>query len=456
MNAQSIRLDYYPREWQLKCHREKKRFTVLALHRRAGKTEFAIMELVDKAMRCALSLPLFVYLAPFLKQAKAIAWGRLKRKVEPLRVVGAVDVNEGELLITFKHNGAIIRLFGADNPDALRGMRLDGAVVDEVAQVKPEIWNDIVRPALSDRRGWATFIGTPAGVNLFSELYYRAATLSDWHAALFTVYDTNALDEAEVKRLQLEMPENSFSREYLCDFTAAGDDQLISLTDVELARDRRYTERDITESARIIGVDPARFGDDRSVIVKRQGLQMFEPLIFRGVDNMALAARVAAQIEEWQPDGVFIDQGAGAGVIDRLRQLGHVVVEVPFGGRAIAERLFVNRRTEMWFAMRDWLLAGGAIPNDTALKQEMATPIYWFDPAGRKVLEPKDEIKKRLLGAGSPDIADALAVTFAYPVERRTELQREQARFGKRREYDPHELVDRTFGRRDYDPHGHL
>lgn len=435
MNAQSIRLDYYPREWQLKCHREKKRFTVLALHRRAGKTEFAIMELVDKAMRCPLSLPLFVYLAPFLKQAKAIAWGRLKRKVEPLRVVGAVDVNEGELLITFKHNGAIIRLFGADNPDALRGMRLDGAVVDEVAQVKPEIWNDIVRPALSDRRGWATFIGTPAGVNLFSELYYRAATLPDWHAALFTVYDTNALDEAEVTRLKLEMPENSFSREYLCDFTAAGDDQLISLTDVEAAAKREYVERDVAHAPRVLGIDPARFGDDRSVIVKRQGLQMFKPLVYRGIDNMDLAARASAVIAEWNPQAVFIDSGAGAGVIDRLRQIGYTVIEVPFGGRGAKPHLFVNRRTEMWFDMRDWITSGGAIPNDTALKQELATPIYWFDPAGRKVLEPKEDIKKRLLGAGSPDIADALALTFAMPVHAAVP---HRLRGEKPREYDPY------------------
>lgn len=415
----TIRLDYNPREWQRQCHRERKRFTVLALHRRAGKTELAIMELIDKAMKFKLELGMFVYIAPFLKQAKAIAWQRLKQKLGPLMIAGAVDINEGDLSVTFKHNGAIIRLFGGDNPDAMRGLRVDGAVIDEVAQIKPEVWIDIIQPALSDRLGWAMFIGTPAGINLFSEIYYKAEHLDDWHAARYTVYDTHAIAAAEVERLKRDMSETSFAREYLCDFSAAGDDQLISLSDCEEAARRVYTDKDVLDAPKILGVDPARFGDDRSVIFKRQGLQAFTPLVYRGIDNMDLAARVAAQIEQWQPDAVFIDSGAGAGVIDRLRQLGYDVTEVPFGGKATMPNLFVNRRAEMWWGMKEWLDLGGAIPNDNALKQELATPIYWFDSAGRKVLEPKDEIKKRLQGGGSPDMADALALTFAYPVKKR-------------------------------------
>lgn len=415
----TIRLDYNPREWQRQCHRERKRFTVLALHRRAGKTELAIMELIDKAMKFKLELGMFVYIAPFLKQAKAIAWQRLKQKLGPLMIAGAVEINEGDLSVTFKHNGAIIRLFGGDNPDAMRGLRVDGAVIDEVAQIKPEVWIDIIQPALSDRLGWAMFIGTPAGINLFSEIYYKAEHLDDWHAARYTVYDTHAIAAAEVERLKRDMSETSFAREYLCDFSAAGDDQLISLSDCEEAARRVYTDKDVLDAPKILGVDPARFGDDRSVIFKRQGLQAFTPLVYRGIDNMDLAARVAAQIEQWVPDAVFIDSGAGAGVIDRLRQLGYDVTEVPFGGKATMPNLFVNRRAEMWWGMKEWLDLGGAIPNDNALKQELATPIYWFDSAGRKVLEPKDEIKKRLQGGGSPDMADALALTFAYPVKKR-------------------------------------
>lgn len=432
-----INLRYEPRAWQKECHRQKRRFTVLALHRRAGKTELALRELIDKALRFDKDLGLFLYCAPYLKQAKAIAWNRLKQILEPMRVAGLVDPNESELSVTFKTNGAIIRILGGDNPDAMRGVRLDGVVIDEVAQIKPEVWNDILQPALSDRKGWAMFIGTPSGINLFSELFFKAAALVDWHAARYTVYDTDALDPEEVERLRRDMAETSFSREYLCDFSAAGDDQLISLSDVQIASERKYQPKDILYAPRIIGVDPARFGDDRSVILKRQGLQAFPAQVFRGIDNMTLADHVAREIDVYQPDAVFVDAGNGSGVIDRLRQLGYDVIEVHFGGKATSTE-YLNKRAEMWFAMRDWLKLGGAIPDDVALKQDLAAPIYWYDAAGRKQLEPKDDIKKR--GLPSPDIGDALAITFAFPVYPKHEKARAapRSRDTDRRSYDPY------------------
>ena len=398
------------------------------------------MELIDKAMRFQKDLGLFLYVAPFLKQAKAIAWSRLKTKIEPLRVHGVVDVNESELSVVFRHNQAMIRLFGGDNPDAMRGLRVDGAIIDEVAQIKPEVWIDIIQPALSDRLGWAIFIGTPAGINLFSELYHKALELPDWTAARYTVYDTESIHPQEVERLRRDMADTSFAREYLCDFAAAGDDQLISLSDAELAAQRIYTEGDVTHAPVILGVDPARFGDDRSVVIRRQGLQAYNPAIYRGLDNMELAGRVAALWQQYDPDAVFIDAGAGAGVIDRLRQLGYDPIEIPFGGRAVKELEYINRRSEMWWNIKEWIDQGGAIPNDVALKQELATPTYKFDSAGRKVLESKADIKKRLQGAGSPDIADALALTFAQPVFKR--LPRDiydRAQSSQSADYDPYE-----------------
>jgi hypothetical protein len=432
-----------PRKWQQHCHLERRRFSVLALHRRAGKTELAVMELIECALQFTKNLGLFFYVAPFLKQAKAIAWARLKQKVEPMRAAGALEINESELSVRFAHNGAVIRLFGADNPDAMRGVRLDGVVIDEVAQIKPEVWNDILQPALSDRRGWALFIGTPSGVNLFSELFYKAQALPDWFQARYTVYDTDAILPEEVERLRRDMAETSFAREYLCDFSAAGDDQLISLSDVEEAARKVYTDKDVEHAPVIIGVDPARFGDDRSVIFRRKGLQAFNPLVYRGLDNMELAGRVAAAIKMHDPDAVFIDAGAGSGVIDRLRQLDYDVVEVPFGGKAIMEQQFVNRRAEMWWAMKEWIEQGGAIPNDPALKQELATPTYWYDGNGKRVLESKDDIKQRLQGGGSPDLADALALTFAYAVGKRHVRDIYDRRKPKSQEYDPYKVADR-------------
>ena len=436
-----VSLGYYPREWQRECHVARKRFTVLALHRRGGKTELAIMELVDKALRFDQELGLFFYVAPYLKQAKAIAWARLKQRLAPLVQTGAVEINESELSVRFKHNGSVVRLFGGDNPDAMRGVRLDGVVIDEVAQIKPEVWSNIIQPALSDRKGWALFIGTPDGVNLFSELFFRAQSLPDWHSARYTVYDTGSLDPEEVERLKRDMNEASFAREYLCDFAAAGDDQLISLSDVQTATQRHYALPEYQYAPRILGVDPARFGDDRSVIFSRQGLVALPPIVLRGVDNMDLASRVAARIAEWHPDAVFIDAGNGSGVIDRLRQLRHDVVEVHFGGRPIDEQ-YRDKRTEMWCAMADWLRLGGAIPDDVSLKQDLAAPTYSFNAAGRRVLESKDELKAR--GMPSPDLGDALALTFASPVAPKTAREAFFERHERRKErgeYNPLDLV---------------
>jgi len=439
-----VSLDYTAREWQRQCHINKKRFSVYALHRRSGKTELAIMELIDKAMKTDKELSMFVYVAPFLRQAKAIAWARLKQKIEPLRQQSAIEINEGELSIKFKHNGAIIRLFGGDNPDAMRGLRLDGIVMDEVAQLKNELWTDIVQPALSDRLGWSIFIGTPSGINLFSELYYKAINEEDWTAARYTVFDTDSLHPNEVTRLKRDMSETSFAREYLCDFSAQGDDQLIALADTEDAAKRTYQADHVKLSPVILGIDPARFGDDRSVIFRRQGRQSFKPVVYRGIDNMELATRVANLIEQHDPDAVFCDAGAGSGVIDRLRQLSYDVIEIPFGGKATKPDQYINRRSEMWWLMKQWIEEGGAIPNDIALKQELATPIYWYDNVGRRVLESKDQIKKRLQGAGSPDLADALALTFALPVAKKQPediyiKRRKQAT--QKTDYDPYKVL---------------
>lgn len=444
----NIDLGYRPRKWQSQCHLKRKRFTVLALHRRAGKTELALAELIDAACRFELEGGLFFYVAPMLKQAKAIAWGRLKNKVGVLVRAGIAEINESELWVRLRHNGAMIRIYGADNPDAMRGVRLDGVVIDEVAQIKPEVWDEVLQPALSDRLGWALFIGTPKGVNLFSKLFFEAKTTPDWHSALYTVYDTDALDPAEVARLRQSMPEQSFNREYLCDFAAAGDDQLLSLTDILAATERNLQPSDYEWAPRVLGVDPARFGDDRSVIFPRQGLMTREPRVFHGIDNMTLANHVAREIDDWEADACFIDAGNGSGVIDRLTQLGYDVIEVHFGGKATMPQ-YVNKRTEMWWELREWTMGGGLLPKIKELHQDLAAPVYRFDLQDRIALESKDDIKAR--GLPSPDLGDALALTFAYPAaKRKPQWMRSQ----RRNEYNPMDVLTgvqpQNYG--DYDP----
>ena len=418
-----IQLAYKPRGWQEWCHRNLRRFNVWVLHRRAGKTELAIMQLVAAALNCEKELGAFAYIAPLLKQAKRIVWRRLKHRLRAMIQQGLVEVNESELTVTFTHNEAGISLYGADNPDALRGIYLDGVVLDEVAQMDPEVWDEVVRPTLADRRGWAIFIGTVKSVDLFYDVYMRGLDLQDrgrkeWRVASWTCHETGAIDEDEIESMREEMSEAAFEREMLNNWDVQGDDQLISIIDVREAMARRYTRGDIEHAPRIMGIDPARFGNDRAVIVKRQGLQVFTPTIKQGVDNMKLARIASQQIRDWNPHAVFVDAGAGAGVIDRLRQLGHKnIIEVPFGGAADNDKLFNNHRTEMWWKMRDWIVSGGALPDDEKLRMELATPLYSYDKRERRVLESKEAIKKRLPKSGSPDIADAVAVTFSSVVE---------------------------------------
>jgi hypothetical protein len=209
------------------------------------------------------------------------------------------------------------------------------------------------------------------------------------------------------------MSDAQYRQEFLCDFAASSDNVLITIDQASEAAKRVYKPGDIAYAPVILGVDVARYGDDRSCIVRRQGLQVFNPLVFQGIDNMDLAARLVAQIREHKPAAVFVDAGRGEGVIDRVRQLGYQVIEVNFGGKA-ANPAYRNKRSEMWDLLADWLRKGGAIPNDKDLKTDLCMPTYSMaNAAGLFELESKDKMKER---GRSPDVADALALTFAHPV----------------------------------------
>jgi hypothetical protein len=412
MSETLVDLEYKPRAWQRTVHNSLKRFSVLVAHRRSGKTVLAIMTLVHAALKTTKNSARFAYVAPFRGQAKDVAWKYLKSYV--LKIPGT-SVNESELWVELP-NGSQVKLYGADNPDALRGIYLDGVVMDEVADMRPDVWGEIIRPALSDRLGWALFIGTPKGMNLFSEVYYNAQSNEEWYAGLFTCYDTDALPPTEIEALKASMSEDQFAQELLCSFEAGNSSTLLSMSVIEEACKRELREDQYSFASKILGVDVARQGDDSTCIFRRQGLAAFEPQVFKGMESMAVAAQVAKQCDDWQPDAVFIDGsgGYGAGVIDRLRQLGYICTEVQFGGRATDDR-FVNKRTEMWLEMAAWVKAGGALPNRSTLKLDLSAPTYHHkNAAGKMALESKDAIKAR--GLPSPDEGDALALTFAYPV----------------------------------------
>ena len=206
---------YNPRKHQWIVHDNLKRFSALVCHRRFGKTVLAINELIEQAVQCTRPSPRYAYLAPLLKQAKSVAWDMLLHYSEPFRV----DTNIAELRVDLV-NGSRVTLYGADNPDALRGIYLDGVVLDEYADMAPSVWTQVVRPALSDRKGWAVFIGTPKGANAFYDLYTAASADPEWYAAMFKASETGVIDPSELEAAKRDMSPEEFAQEFECSFSA--------------------------------------------------------------------------------------------------------------------------------------------------------------------------------------------------------------------------------------------
>jgi hypothetical protein len=188
---------------------------------------------------------------------------------------------------------------------------------------------------------------------------------------------------------------------------------LLGLEEVEASMGRHLTEDKYSFSQKRLGIDVARFGDDRTVIFPRQGLAAFMPIEMRNARTNDISARVAAAKVKWGSEMEFVDGtgGYGSGVIDFLMQAGHSPQEIHFSGKAIDSRYF-NKRSEMWFEMAEWVKRGGALPNIPSLLKELTAPTYTFQN-GKFRVEEKDQIKKRL--QFSPDLADALGLTFALP-----------------------------------------
>ena len=158
----------------------------------------------------------YAYVAPYYSQAKNVAWDYLLRLSEPVRT----KANQSELWVELV-NGARIRLFGADNADSLRGLYLDGIVLDEYADMRPRIWGEIIRPLLSDRLGWAVFIGTPKGHNAFWDIYNNATKDSDWYAKTLRASQTGSISKEELADAAKIMTQDQYLQEFECDFESA-------------------------------------------------------------------------------------------------------------------------------------------------------------------------------------------------------------------------------------------
>lgn len=417
-----VEIPYKPRKlWKDVIHPalDEKKLAVLVCHRRFGKTVGIINQMIKMALLNQLRAPQYAYIAPFRNQAKRIAWEYLKYYT---RVIPDIRVSESELYVELPtwhpgSPGAKIFIVGADNPDTLRGMYLDGVVLDEYAQIKPNLYGEIIVAAVADRDGFVWFVGTPKGQNHFYEQYLQALKDDRYYCCCYRADETGILTPKKLEEMKRDMTDIEYRQEMLCDFTASASNVVIPIDVVTEAAARSIRPDQVQGLPLIMAVDVARFGDDDSYITLRQGLWMDKQIKLHGLNTMELASQIANLYWKRRPDLLVIDGGAmGPGVIDRLRQMGIPVTEINFQQRAINPERYANIRAEMYFNALEWLKQGGCIPDDPDLKAELTVTEYKFTSAGKIILQPKEEIKE--LTGRSPDAADSMALTFAVPIHK--------------------------------------
>src|SRR3972149_5107331 len=196
-----ITVPFNPHRYQNEIIKSLKRFSVLVCHRRFGKTVLTVNLLNKWALQTKRESWRAGYIAPLYRQAEEIAWDYLKHYAQ---VIPGVTFNNSKLRAEYP-NGSRITLLGADNPDSLRGPYWDAVVFDEYAQIRPKVWPEIIRPALTDRKGWAIFIGTPQGHNHFFELWQEMQKDELWFTKMFKASQTNILDPEELRQARSEM-----------------------------------------------------------------------------------------------------------------------------------------------------------------------------------------------------------------------------------------------------------
>jgi len=352
------------------------------------------------------------------------------------------DALKTQLKIDTGYYYAQAQLWSEDNPDAFAGVHnMNGVtlVYDEGSGIPESIWSVsegfFTEPVL--HRYWFCFSNPRRNTGAFFECFHKHRSF--WKTKNIDSRTVEGTDKAVYESIIRKYGEDSDEAriEVKGEFPRQGDNQFIGRDVVQAAQERElFTDE---HAGLIMGVDPARFGADSTVIFFRRGrdARSMPPIELKGKDNMQVANICADWINKLNPDAVCIDAGNGTGVIDRLREMGFKVHEVWFGSSAESEE-WANKRTEMWGRMREWL-GGGCLPDLRQLGDDLVGPEYKFRGTSDKLmLEPKEQMKKR--GLSSPDFADALACTFSIKVARK---DRSASRGAKRQriasgvDYDP-------------------
>jgi hypothetical protein len=312
------------------------------------------------------------------------------------------------------------RLWSAENPDAYAGVHnYDGVMVifDEASGIDDAIWAVTAGffTENTPNRFWMAFSNPRRNTGYFYECFNSKREF--WTNKVVDARSVEGTDKQVYQQIIDEYgPDSSQAHvEVYGQFPNAGDDQFIGATVVDDAMNR--TKYQDMSAPIIIGVDPARFGADATVIAVRQGRDIVKIMRHRGDDTMTVVGHVIEAIEEFKPALVVIDEGGlGAGIVDRLKEQRYKVKGVNFGNKSSSPIMYGNKRAEMWGKMRDWLKTA-SIPKDRFLKTDLISPMMKPDSRGTIFLESKKDMKSR--GLASPDAADAICVTFAFPVAHR-------------------------------------
>jgi hypothetical protein len=325
------------------------------------------------------------------------------------------------------------RLWSAENPDAFAGVHnMDGVLVifDEASGIDDAIWAVTAGffTENTPNRFWFAFSNPRRNTGYFYETFHSKRDF--WSTKVVDARTVEGTDKAVYQQIIDEYGPDSAQAhvEVYGQFPSAGDDQFIGANTVDEAM-KRVKYQDLSAPI-VIGVDPARFGADATVIAVRQGRDIVKIIRHRGDDTMTVVGYVIDAIEEYKPTLVVIDEGGlGAGIVDRLKEQRYKIKGVNFGNKSKNPIMYGNMRAQMWGDMREWLKTA-SIPNDRFLKTDLISPMMKPDSRGTIFLESKKDMKSR--GLASPDAADAIAVTFAFPVAHRGEYN---ARTTTRRTY---------------------
>lgn len=340
-------------------HERTERFAGIVAHRRFGKTVGTLNDMIKRAILCPLENGRYAYIAPLFNQAKDVAWMYLKHYAGPLL---AAPPNETELRVDLL-NGARIRLYGADNPDRLRGIYLDGVVLDEYADMHPGIWGEVIRPTLVDRHalhpdcGWATFIGTPKGRNAFWEIYQRAVSDPKWFSMMLRASETGILPHAELEDARADMTAEQYSQELECSFDAAILGAYFGKEIAELERQGRIGDVPYDDAMPVYTVWDLGIGDSTAiwffqvVADEIRWIDFYENHGF-GLDHYAavLASKPYRYADDWVPhDAKVRELGTGRTRVETLKSLNRNPRLVP--DSKIDDRINAGRLTlaKSWF-----------------------------------------------------------------------------------------------------------